>query len=383
MDDTGLDSLLTPALILDADVMARNCECMRDIARRHGVSLRPHAKTAKSVDALDLALGGRREALAVSTLAEAGYFGRAGFRDLLYAVGIAPGKLPYVERLMREEGVSPTLVTDDLDTARAAALYAERRGIVFDFVAELDCGAHRGGVECAGERLLELARVLDGSGGIRFRGVMTHAGQAYETGRKEEIQDIAAREAACVADSARMLRQAGIAVEIASVGSTPTAIFSNDLDGVTEMRPGVFMFFDLDQMSRGVCHREDIALSVLATVIGHSREGRSILVDAGGLALSKDLGANRFMPEAGYGLVCDPRTLEPLGGLCVRRAHQEHGFVPVPDKSWFERLPVGGLVRILPNHACMTAAAYSEYVVLRGGRVDGTWARINGWRDGA
>ena len=112
-------------------------------------------------------------------------------------------------------------------------------------------------------------------------------------------------------------------------------------------------------------------MSVLASVIGHSKAGRSLFLDAGALALSKDLGAHKYMPEAGYGLVCDPVTAKPLPGLAVATVHQEHGTVPVDDSAWFERLPVGSLVRVIPNHACITCAAYDAYTVVRGVEVVG------------
>jgi D-serine deaminase-like pyridoxal phosphate-dependent protein len=156
-------------------------------------------------------------------------------------------------------------------------------------------------------------------------------------------------------------------------------LFAERLDGVTEIRAGIYLFWDLAQLSRGVCAEENIAVSVLATVIGHQHRGPSIVLDAGALALSKDVGANRFMPDAGYGWVCDVETLERLGPLTVATVHQEHGTVPAPDENWFERLPIGSLVRILPNHACLTCAAYPAYDVLRGGQLVGEWARTGGW----
>src|SRR5262249_46262678 len=154
------------------------------------------------------------------------------------------------------------------------------------------------------------------------------------------------------ATTAAAIRSAGLPCEIVSVGSTPTVLFAPDFEGITEARCGIYMFWDLSQLSRHVCRQDDIAVSVLASVIGHSKAARSIILDAGALALSKDLGAHKYMPEAGYGLVCDPIAAKPLPGLAVAAVHQEHGTVPVDDDAWFERLPVGSLVRVLPNHAC-------------------------------
>ncbi|MBV9749307.1 MAG: alanine racemase domain-containing protein [Acetobacteraceae bacterium] len=176
-----------------------------------------------------------------------------------------------------------------------------------------------------------------------------------------------------------MLRALGHPCPIVSVGSTPTVLFAEHLRGVTEARAGIYLFWDLAQLSRGVCAEADIAVSVLATVIGHQRRGPSLVLDAGALALSKDLGANPYLPDARYGWVCDPDTLERLGTLSVETVHQEHGAVPLPDESWFGRLPVGSAVRILPNHACLTCAAYGSYDVLRDGAVVDRWTRTGGW----
>jgi D-serine deaminase-like pyridoxal phosphate-dependent protein len=156
-------------------------------------------------------------------------------------------------------------------------------------------------------------------------------------------------------------------------------LFAHDFEGITEARCGIYMFWDLSQASRHVCRIDDIAVTVLASVIGHSKAGGALILDAGALALSKDLGAQTFMPDAGYGLVCDPVTAAPLPGLAVAAVHQEHGSVPVSDAAWFERLPVGSLVRVMPNHACITCAAYDAYAVVRGGEMIATWPRVNGW----
>ena len=144
------------------------------------------------------------------------------------------------------------------------------------------------------------------------------------------------------------------------------------------MRPGVFMFNDLDQLAIGSCDRADLAVSVLASVIGHNRHAGHIVLDAGALALSKDVSANDFRPEIGYGEVCG-MDLTPFPGLYVQRVSQEHGVVPVADPADFDRLPIGAKVRVLPNHACITAAAYDRYNVIENGAVIDEWDRVNGW----
>ena len=141
---------------------------------------------------------------------------------------------------------------------------------------------------------------------------------------------------------------------------------------------GVYAFGDLVQAGLGTCAIEDIAISVLASVIGHNRQHGRVLVDAGFLALSRDRGTSDFPVDWGYGAVCDATTGEPIDGLRVESTNQEHGII-TGDIDW-DRFPIGGRVRILPNHACATAAAYDRYFVTDGGAsVTDVWGRINGW----
>jgi D-serine deaminase-like pyridoxal phosphate-dependent protein len=165
-----------------------------------------------------------------------------------------------------------------------------------------------------------------------------------------------------------------------SGGSTPTAVHSRDFTGITEMRPGVYVFNDLDQEFIGSCDAGDLALSVLASVIGHYPHRNQLLIDAGALALSKDISAQEFQPKVGFGTIADA----PARDMAVVACSQEHGFVGADDPIPYGNLPVGSRVRVWPNHACITAAAYDRYYVidsdLDGGKsVIDTYDRINGW----
>ncbi len=366
-----LAELETPCLLLDRDRLQRNVDRFNAIAAGHGVRLRPHLKTLKCVEAAKMAVGPDGP-ITVSTLAEAEHFARAGYRDILYAVGMAPAKLARVRRIREELGARLIILTDSTRLAEAAA------GMGLEFLVEVDCGDKRGGLPPDSPHLLAVADAI-ASLGNTLRGVLTHAGHSYGTNDLAEVQRIAAAERDAAVAAAERLRAAGHAVDIVSVGSTPTVAFGEDMTGVTELRAGVYMPFDLDQMSRGVCQPDDLALSVLATVIGHNREAGRILIDAGGLALSKDVSAHGFLPRAGFGLIADAETATPIEGLAVDAVSQEHGKIEVSDAAWFDRLPVGAQVRILPNHACFTAAAYPGYRLLEGGRLAGAWSRVNGW----
>ncbi len=393
---TALAELTTPALLLDRTVLERNCDAMSRRAARHGVALRPHLKTSKSADVARLATRGHSGAITVSTIAEADYFASHGFDDLTYAVGISAGKVDALHRIQRVHGARLTLLADRVEAVQAVAARARALGARFRVLIEIDTGGGRGGVAPDdAHALLALAAEVRRSGALTLAGVLTHAGHSYHANGLAAIRAIAEAERAGAVRAAECLRAGGFEVEVVSVGATPTAVCAERLDGVTEMRPGVYTFFDLDQAARGICGIEDIALSVLATVIGHNPRSRRVLIDAGALALSKDESGAEFRDGLGFGLVCHAGSTRPLPGLRVAELHQEHGLIACDVdgagntqqerhealQALFEALPVGGRVRILPHHACMTAAPYDRYHVVRGAgtQVHAVWGKACGW----
>jgi len=374
-----LTSLETPSLLLDIDRLERNCAVMRERCRALGVALRPHVKTAKSTDVAKRALMGEPARITVSTLREAEHFAGAGHTDILYAAAIVPAKFAHAARIKGESDCDLLLVTDSEAVVAQAAEFAAAQNVAFSFLIEIDCGEHRSGLPAGDAAIVSLAKRIAQSPRLTFRGVMTHAGHSYGTDDPGAVISIAEDERKAAVDAAEMIRAAGVSCDIVSIGSTPTVLKAEHLRGVTEARAGIYMVWDLSQLSRNMCRIEDIAVSVLASVIGHNRPGRSLIVDAGALALSKDIGANKYLPDAGYGYVCDPLTAQRLGSLSVNVVHQEHGTISVDDEAWFMRLPVGSLVRILPNHACITCAGYETFNVVREDAVINRWSRVNGW----
>lgn len=371
-----LQDLETPALVIDRSRLERNIERMRERLAGLGVPLRPHVKTAKSVDVVRLAVEGQPGGITVSTLKEAEHFLEHGFTDILYAVGIVPSKLRHVASL-QERGAHVIVILDSVEMAAAVALEAQGLKTVFPVLIEVDTDGGRAGVAVADlPRLVEIGRILDRAPGVELRGVMTHAGLSYGCRSPEALRAHAEQERSGAVAAAEALRGAGLPAPVVSIGSTPGALFAERLNGVTEVRAGVYMFMDLVMTELGVCAEEEIALSVLATVIGHRRDRGYLLVDAGGLALSKDSGPARGKPS--YGSLWDAKTGAPLG-LAVASTNQEHGLVAATADD-FRRLPIGSQVRIAPNHACMTAAAHERYhLVGRGTEVLEVWPRCNGW----
>ena len=369
---TRLGSLSTPALLLDEAKMMRNIERLEAQAQRLGVTLRPHLKTAKSIEVARRLNKGVAPAITVSTLAEAEAFQAAGFTDILYAVGIAPQKLARVLAL-RAKGCDLIVLLDSVEQARAVV----QAGV--PALIEIDCDGHRGGRRPEDPSLVDIGRILHETGCLR--GVMTHAGESYGVQGKAAHAAFAEQERSATVRAAQALRDAGLPCPVVSVGSTPTAHAARDLSGVTELRAGVYMFFDLVMAGIDVCAVDDIALSVLTTVIGHQQDKGWIMVDAGWMAMSRDRGTAAQDVDQGYGVVCDADG-RVLQGLILNGANQEHGIVSLRPgaKATLPDLPVGTLLRILPNHACATAAQYDSYTVLsQGGGALQTWQRFGGW----
>nr|WP_244755742.1 DSD1 family PLP-dependent enzyme [Pseudoxanthomonas helianthi] len=370
----------TPCLILDVERMDRNIARLRTRLDSLGVTLRPHLKTSKSVEVARRVMASPAGPATVSTLREASRFAGAGVRDIIYAVGIAPSKLPQVLEL-RAQGVDIAVVLDTAEQARAVAKASLDAGVRIPALIEIDCDGHRSGIRPGDSaQLLEIGRCL--AEGAELRGVITHAGASYAARGVEALRQCAEAERRSVVDAATTLREAGLPCPVVSVGSTPTAHNATDLTGVTEVRAGVFVFFDLFMAGVGVCRIEDIALSVLATVIGHQREKGWILVDAGWMAMSQDRGTSKQEINQGYGVVCDLAG-KPYADLILADANQEHGIIAVRPGS-NARLPdlaIGDRVRILPNHACATGAQHGSYHVVRGASeaVEAEWPRFGGW----
>lgn len=384
--DTGFSATLhevtTPALVLDLDKAVANVVRMRARAAALGVTLRPHMKTAKSVEVLRRVVGGFATPITVSTLKEAEVFAAAGVVDILYAVGITPDKLPRVSAI-RRTGCDLSLLLDSVAAADAVSNQARQARDPIPVLIEVDADGHRGGLPAT--RLADivvLGRIVHEGGGT-LRGVMVHAGESYATKAGTAMRQASEHERAVAVAAAQALREAGLPCPVVSVGSTPTACAAVDLFGVTELRAGVFMFYDLFMAGVGVCAVDDIALSVVATVIGHQPAKGWTLIDAGWMALSRDRGTARQAVDQGYGIVCDIDGC-PMVDLLVVDTSQEHGIIAVRPGSTAQppKLPLGARVRILPNHACATGAQHDRYLVVQQPdpvRVTAAFDRFGGW----
>ena len=375
-----LPDIGTPAALVDEARMTRNIARMQERMQALGVRLRPHVKTPKCIEVARRQRAAGASGITVSTLKEAEEFFAAGFADVLYAVCIAPQKLDRALAL-RRRGCALTILVDDAAAARAVDAKGAADGHVFDVMIEIDTDGHRSGVKPDAAALVEIARALQGRGAA-LKGVLTHAGSSYDLDTPAALARLAEQERAGCVRAAERLRGAGLPCVEVSVGSTPTALSAQSLAGVTEVRAGVYVFFDLVMANVGVCTPHEVALSVLTTVIGHQPDKGWAIVDAGWMAMSRDRGTQRQKVDYGYGAVCDADG-NILDGFVLSAANQEHGILAradgAIDPAIAERFPIGTRLRILPNHACATGAQFPCYHAVA---PDGTvqiWRRFHGW----
>ncbi|TES82051.1 DSD1 family PLP-dependent enzyme [Burkholderia cepacia] len=374
-----LQTLNTPAALIDVGRMRHNIGRMQAHLDALGVRFRPHVKTTKCTHVVDAQIAAGAQGVTVSTLKEAEQFFAHGIRDIVYAVGMVPAKLGQALAL-RRQGCDLKLVTDSLPAAHAIAEFGRAHGERFEVWIEVDVDGHRSGIPPDAGLLIDVGRALV-DGGLVLGGVLAHAGSSYEYSTPEALAAIAEQERSRTVRAAERLRAAGLPCLVVSIGSTPTALAARHLDGVTEVRAGVYVMFDLVMHNIGVCDLSDIALSVLTTVIGHQEEKGWAIVDAGWMAMSRDRGTQRQARDFGYGQVCTEHG-DLLGDYVMSAANQEHGIVSragAPDSGIAQRFPIGTRLRILPNHACATGAQHPEYQAIGDDGSAQAWPRFYGW----
>ncbi len=373
--------LPTPCLLLSEPALRRNAERFRQIASGLNVPLRAHGKTIKSARVLEAA-GFSGAPLTVSTLAEAEHYAAHGHRDLLYAIGFTPDKLPRVLAL-RAQGADVAVSIDHAAAAQSLAQAMPQDGPPLRVFIEIDGGAGRMGLEAQSPDLPRVAAAITQAPALQLAGIYSYPGGLYCIGSAEEHARTIAERRQQVVEAAHRLQTAGFPVPIASIGGTPLTAWIDDVTGLNELRPGVFFFMDLMQRNIGVCGYEDIAVTVLASVIGHRPATNMFYLNAGALALSKDEGiAPADVPHAPYGKLRHPQDPRPWDGLGVLKVNQEHGYAGATDGEAvpYTDLPIGTRVRIFPNHVCHTVFGHAGYYVLDADeRVIDFWPRADGW----
>lgn len=350
----------TPRLVVDRRLVEANVRRMAALAAAAGKSLRPHVKTHKMPEIARLQIDAGATGIQVAKLGEAQVMAAAGLTDILVGYPIVgPEKLERLAELA--ERVRVTVSLDSLAVAEGIARAASTRGVSVRVMVEVDTGLHRIGVQP--EDALELALRCAALRGIEVVGVLTHEGHVYTAAeRPSEMERLTHEACQSLVDVAQRLGAAGLPVSVVSAGASATARFDMAVAGITEVRPGTYVFNDLTQLELGAATESDIAAAVVATVVSRPAPDRAV-IDAGSKALSSDqrivaAGSRTFGRVAG------------LEGVAVARVSEEHGVLGLRGD---EDLAVGDRVVILPNHICAAVNLHDDVLVFDGERLVDRW----------
>jgi len=354
----SIDTLATPALLLDLDTLERNLDRMAARADALDVRLRPHIKTHKCPEIGELQRHRGAAGVTVSTLYEAQVFAEHGFDDITWAFPVILSRIE--DALALAARIRLGLVIDSSEALEALRIGADS-GTPIRVWLKVDCGYHRAGIDPAAEQLLALAGAIDAAANLDFAGILSHSGHAYYAYGDAARQAVADEERDVMVAAAERLRTAGIEVRDVSIGSTPAMTAVQSLEGISEARPGNYAFYDYTQCALGSCEPRDSAVSVLTSVV--SRMPTHSVVDAGALTMSQDPGPSEQSADMGP-VLRDDGDIDP--DLRLQSVSQEHGIINRP-------LPVGTRLRIMPNHSCLTAACFDEYQVVRDGNIIDHW----------
>jgi D-serine deaminase-like pyridoxal phosphate-dependent protein len=356
-----ISELATPAVLIESSRLTNNLSKMQAAVNARGIRLRPHAKTHKSPHIARLQIERGAVGICCAKLGEAEVFADAGFSDIRLPYPLNPVNADRVFALAGRIALS--FIVDDPAVAQAWSKLAEERGRTLDVLIKVDVGFHRCGIDPDSPAAAGTVRAVAAMPGLRFRGLLSHAGNGYHASSEGEAREVAAREAQILRD---LVAAAGVACEEISVGATPTARFSVEEHGITEMRPGNYAYFDRTQVALGAAAWEDCALTVLARVVSRPARDR-IIFDSGSKTLTND-GARGFTNMPGHGAVLrDLGGGEPDPALVIERLSEEHATVRVVEGD--SPLRTGALVRIVPNHSCVVSNLVDQVWLVDGERV--------------
>jgi len=350
-----VEAVDTPLVVVHRDVLVQNICEMADFAREHGVALRPHLKTHKTLEIARLQLEHGAVGLTCAKVSEAEVFAENGFEQILIAYPVVGARK--IERLFglirAHKSATIQTLTDSFEQARSLSEAAVSHGVTLSVWIKVDSGLKRCGTQ-PGEETVALLRAVQVLPGLQVEGLLTHAGHAYGAATPEQVRELGRGEAECLLRTAELARAEGLAVQAISVGSTPTVRVSGQVQGVTEIRPGNYVFCDATQVRLGVTTPERCALRVFARIVSRPAPDR-LVIDAGAKTLALDKGAHGSDAVQGYGTVVGhPEAV-------IARLSEEHGVVQVPQDS---PLQIGDVIEIIPNHSCPVANLTDELFIL-------------------
>ena len=356
-----ITKIATPALLIDHGIMMANLKKMSELAERVGVKLRPHIKSHKIGEIALKQVTLSKNGITVAKLSEAEVMREVGIKDILIANQIiGEDKILRLSQLCRKCKVR--ICIDSKEGVDQLNKYLQLESERLVVLIEIDTGLKRCGVSSAKD-LIALARYVLESPKLIFDGILSHSGNIYKASSLRAVYQIAAQETELMLEMAETLRASEIPVNEISIGSTPAAAYLGKASGITEFRPGNYVFNDNIQISLGIASIENCALSVVTTVISKPERGR-IIIDAGSKCLGLDKGAHGSDLLKGYGLIKGYPQLE------IERLSEEHGILRADDNLSIE---IGDRLMIIPNHACTVTNLFDEAYVVKENRIHACW----------
>ena len=367
--DPSLLELETPHILLDQDRLQANIQLIQDIANTRGVNVRPHIKTHKCLELARQQIDAGAVGITSSKVDEALVFINNGIRSVTVAYPlVVDSKLDRLIAAARAHDVDLRLIVDSTAGVNAIAQVAGRHQKQISIFLKIDVGLHRCGLTEDDPGLVELVQKIVQEPALNFVGLLSHAGHTYGADDADAARKIAQEECEIMNRVWKRLESNGIEVSEVSVGSTPGTLASDSYDGITEIRPGNYIFMDRMPLRLKVIELNQIALSVLATVV--SQNSDYFIIDAGSKTLSSDQGAHGMPGMEGFGLVYPADRFEDTDHeMIVTRLSEEHGVVIRKDFD----LPIGSKVRLVPNHSCVVANLLDTYAVLKDGQIVEQW----------
>ncbi len=351
----------TPAVLIDYETLSKNIDNMSLFSKQYEVALRPHIKTHKMIEIAQWQIRKGAVGITAAKLGEAEIMAQKGINNILIAYPIVgEGKLQRLKKLKETAQIST--VVDGLEQAEALSRFGKEHDLQFDVLLEIDTGLKRCGVP-PGEAALQLYKRVTTLPRVHIKGIMTHAGHAYGASSPTEVIEIAQQEGYSMVETAVLFQEHGISLQEVSVGATPTVRISGTIPGVSEIRPGNYVFNDMTQVRLGVASHMDCALRVAARIVGHPAADRFI-IDAGAKSLALDQGAHGTAGVSGYGYIVGHPE------LTITRLSEEHGIVQIAEWS---SLKVGDIIEIIPNHSCPVVNLTDEVYLIKDSIIAETW----------
>lgn len=367
--EKDIASIDTPRVLVDCDVLLSNIHMVHGYAKRYHADIRPHVKSHKCLDIARIQLAERITGFTAAKVDEAAVFFNTTAKSFTIAYPlIENNKIQRILSSTRQLGLDMNLIVDSEEGFDAIAMMCERMDVKVKIYIKIDVGLKRCGLPPEDARILRIARKVLSHSHLEFAGLLSHAGHVYRAKDIQEVIHIAQNELIILFRVRKTLLEYDIETRRISIGSTPTLLAGIDLEGVSEIRPGNYLFMDRITWKLGLIAPEQIALTVISTLV--SKNKKHFIIDAGSKVLSSDTGAHGSKLLEGYGLAYpSEKYLEEDYRMKIISLSEEHGLIAHPGFD----LPIGTKIRIIPNHACPVVNLTDSLVVHRKNIISNVW----------